>query len=129
MLKELAQKRTASMVVIRGRRRIGKSRLVEEFGKEYTNYIFTGIPPTEHTTIQSQLDEFTRQMCRLFHLPDIKFSDWGDVFWYLSEKIRTGRIILVFDEISWMGSKDPDFLGKLKTAWDVYFKKNGFGDR
>lgn len=23
-----------------------------------------------------------------------------------------------------MGSKDPDFLGKLKEAWDVYFKKN-----
>lgn len=23
-----------------------------------------------------------------------------------------------------MGSKDPDFLGKLKNAWDLYFKKN-----
>ena len=22
------------------------------------------------------------------------------------------------------GSKDPDFLGKLKNAWDLYFKKN-----
>jgi len=33
-------------------------------------------------------------------------------------------VIVLFDEISWMGSKDPDFLGKLKNAWDVYFKKN-----
>ena len=23
-----------------------------------------------------------------------------------------------------MGSKDPTFLGKLKTAWDLYFKNN-----
>lgn len=23
-----------------------------------------------------------------------------------------------------MGSKDPTFLGKLKTAWDLYFKMN-----
>jgi hypothetical protein len=33
-------------------------------------------------------------------------------------------MIVLFDEISWMGSKDPDFLGKLKNAWDLYFKKN-----
>ncbi len=28
------------------------------------------------------------------------------------------------DEINWMGSLDASFLGKLKTAWDLYFKKN-----
>jgi len=42
----------------------------------------------------------------------------------LSEKALSGRIVILFDEISWMGSKDPDFLGKLKNAWDLYFKKN-----
>ena len=31
---------------------------------------------------------------------------------------------ILFDEISWMGSKDPHFLGKLKNAWDQHFKKN-----
>lgn len=30
----------------------------------------------------------------------------------------------MFDEISWMGGKDPEFLGHLKTAWDMYFSKN-----
>lgn len=30
----------------------------------------------------------------------------------------------MFDEISWMGSEDPDFLGKIKNAWDQKFKKN-----
>lgn len=33
-------------------------------------------------------------------------------------------MLIVLDEISWMGSKDSDFLGKLKNAWDLYFKKN-----
>lgn len=33
-------------------------------------------------------------------------------------------LFLEIDEISWMGSKDPDFLGKLKNAWDLYFRKN-----
>jgi hypothetical protein len=30
----------------------------------------------------------------------------------------------MLDEISWMGSRDPHFLGKLKNAWDLHFKKN-----
>lgn len=33
-------------------------------------------------------------------------------------------MIILFDEISWMGSKDPTFLGKLKNAWDIKFKQN-----
>ena len=32
-LNDLFKKKNASLIVIRGRRRIGKSRLVEEFGK------------------------------------------------------------------------------------------------
>lgn len=38
-LKDLAQKRQASVVVIKGRRRIGKSRLAAEFAKD-KNFFF-----------------------------------------------------------------------------------------
>ena len=34
LLKDLLNKKTASLVVIKGRRRIGKSRLVEEFAEK-----------------------------------------------------------------------------------------------
>lgn len=124
LLKDLLNKRTASLVVVRGRRRIGKSRLIEEFGEEKNLIMFTGIPPTPSTTNQSEIDEFTRQMQRFFHIPNVQFSDWGDVFWFLGDLTKENRTILVFDEISWIGSQDPDFLGKLKNAWDLKFKKN-----
>ena len=124
LMNDLLGKRTASLVVIRGRRRIGKSRLIEEFGQEKNLLMFTGIPPTPSTTIQSEIDEFTRQMQRLFQIPNVQFSDWGDVFWFLGDLVKNGRTILVFDEISWIGSQDPDFVGKLKNAWDTKFKKN-----
>lgn len=124
LLRELTRKRSASLVVVRGRRRIGKSRLIEEFCKSFKTYIFTGLPPTPETTEQSQLDVFAKQMGKQLQLPTMQFSDWADVFWFLADRIKEGRIILVLDEISWMGSKDPDFLGKLKTAWDTQFKNN-----
>ena len=57
-------------------------------------------------------------------IPEVKADDWSKLFSLLSNQTKSGRVILIFDEISWMGSEAPDFLGKLKTAWDEEFKKN-----
>lgn len=123
-LRDLYHKKVASLVVVNGRRRIGKSRLIEEFAKAETFYSFSGLVPTESTTVQSQLDEFARQLSQQTGLPEVTVNDWSKLFLLLAEKAKQGRVIILFDEISWMGSKDPDFLGKLKNAWDLSFKKN-----
>ena len=123
-LSQLTKKKVASLVVIKGRRRIGKSRLIEEFAKGKQFFSFSGLPPTQGTTLQSQLDHFARQLSEQMGLTALSFHDWGDAFTLLSQQTKVGQTIILLDEISWMGSKDPDFLGKLKTAWDVGFKKN-----
>ena len=46
------------------------------------------------------------------------------LFTLLARECKKGKLLIIFDEISWMGSKDPDFLGKLKNAWDNEFKQN-----
>lgn len=116
---ETTHKRTASFIVVRGRRRIGKSRLIQEFAKEFSHYYaFVGLPPGKDTTAKSQLDEFSRQLARQFHRDPVQYQDWSDALWILGERVQTGKVLLLFDEISWMGSKDPSFLGKIKNAWD-----------
>lgn len=124
MLQELFKKKSSSLVVIRGRRRIGKSRLAGEFAHKVPHYVFSGLPPTSSISAGDQREEFARQLQREMKIPLPRADDWGDLFWHLAQHARTGKIILVLDEISWMGSKDPTFLGKLKTAWDLYFKNN-----
>ncbi|MEN8236606.1 MAG: ATP-binding protein, partial [Pseudomonadota bacterium] len=123
-LNRFLRKQTASLIVVKGRRRIGKSRLIEEFGKKERIYSFIGLPPGQETTAQSQRDDFVRQLSRFFHVPPLRGEDWSDLFYFLAMQVQEGRVIILLDEISWMGSKDPDFLGKLKSAWDLYFKKN-----
>lgn len=123
-LQALWRKKTSSLVVIKGRRRIGKSRLIQEFSKEFHSYSFIGLPPTKETTTQTQRDDFVQQMHNLFVVEGIKADDWGSIFWHLARELKTKRIILVFDEINWIGSHDHTFLGKLKSAWDLYFKAN-----
>jgi uncharacterized protein len=122
-LQGFLKKTTASLIVVRGRRRIGKSRLIQEFAKQCKFYHFAGIAPTNSTTAQSQRNEFSSQLSAQ-GFPHIQATDWNDLFWLLNDKIKNHRAIILFDEISWMGSKDHDFLGKLKNAWDIHFKKN-----
>ncbi|MGA8163611.1 MAG: ATP-binding protein [Waddliaceae bacterium] len=123
-LKDLLKKKTSSLVVIRGRRRIGKSRLSQEFSKFFSrSYFFEGLAPVKGVTKDDQKSEFSNQM-RQQEIPRIGGEDWSDFFLDLSKHCKKGRVLIVFDEISWMGQNDPTFLGKLKISWDQRFKNN-----
>lgn len=123
-LEGMLEKNSASLIVLKGRRRIGKSRLAEEFAKNQKFYSFTGLPPTLETTAQSQREAFAKQINKAFNIHIENTNDWWDLLWSVAEHTQKDKVIILFDEISWMGSKDPDFLGKLKTTWDNHFKKN-----
>lgn len=123
-LKGLLRKDSSSLVVIRGRRRIGKSRLAEEYAASFSKaYILSGIPPEPGVTPEAQRAEFLRQL-QEYKLPIYRSDDWGNLFFDLAQECKKGRVLVVLDEITWMGSQDPTFLPKLKTAWDRYFKQN-----
>jgi AAA+ ATPase superfamily predicted ATPase len=123
-LELLLKKKSASLIVIRGRRRIGKSRLIKEFVSDKKNWIFSGIPPVPGITKQRQLETFSVQTSQNLKMPKIQVSEWIEYFAFLGNQAKDQKIVIVFDEISWMGSEDPDFLGQLKTAWDLYFSEN-----
>jgi AAA+ ATPase superfamily predicted ATPase len=123
-LKGVFDRRVATFIAIRGRRRIGKSRLISEFSNHFEKKLmFTGIPPSIGVTAQTQKDEFAKQMADQ-GMPRFSADDWSDLFWALGKEASQGRVLIALDEIAWMGSKDPAFLGKLKIAWDRFFEKN-----
>ena len=125
LLRDLWAKQSASLVVIYGRRRVGKSRLAQEFGKDCNFYFFEGLYPGKGTTNGDQLQAFHQRFEAYFQ--DTKhrfFADWLEAFHALSSKTQTGKVVVLLDEISWMGQYDANFLGKLKNAWDMDFKQN-----
>lgn len=124
LLKCFTQQPKAHLVVIRGRRRIGKSRLVEEVNGKHRLLSFSGIAPTEGVDAQAQRQTFASQLSRQFNLPEMVFRDWDQAFEFLHRSVSQEPTVILLDEISWMGSKDPTFLPKLKNAWDFFFSKN-----
>ena len=126
-LSGLWQKKTPSLVTCRGRRRIGKSTLVEEFARRTAKRFlrFSGLPPAPGQTNSDQLREFAGQLAAQTGLPTLGIADWSDAFRLLDGTIRDGeRTVVLLDGISWMGGHDPNFPGKLKNAWDLAFKKH-----
>lgn len=120
----LLKKKSASLVVIKGRRRIGKSRLVEEFAKEKNLLKFAGLAPAPFLNAQHQRDHFALQLSQQTGLPEIKTDDWSKLFLLLAERVKSGPLILLFDEITWMADQDETFLSKLQSFWEEHLRKN-----
>ena len=126
-LASLLEKRTPSLVVCRGRRRIGKSTLFEEFARRHRLRFLEldGLMPRPNIDNEDQLrhfhEELTAQTGQDFPAP----RNWTEAFCNLDKAITDDEWnLILLDEISWMGKYDADFPGTLKSAWDLRFKKH-----
>lgn len=121
-LSALWKKDRSSFVVVSGRRRIGKSTLIEEFARHSgCDFIeIVGLPPEKTMTNQRQIDNFCERLSKASGRPEVKADCWSKAFDALDDAIQRRRKTIVFlDEISWMGRYDGAFAGFLKTAWDT----------
>lgn len=123
-LESFFKRPTAGIAVCSGRRRIGKSTLIQHAAKDHPFYEFYGLSPREGISNQDQLDHFSRTLSKHFSIPLVTFKDWQDALDMMATLTRQGPYLIFLDEISWLGGKDKDFPGKLKGVWDTQFKKN-----
>ena len=126
-LSELWGKSVASFVTCRGRRRVGKSTLVERFaqvsGARFLK--IEGVRPTKTTTDEDERRSFAEQLASQSEAETACPANWLDAFIRLSKEIRDdGRTVVLLDEVSWMGAFDPTFASTLKIAWDNHLKKH-----
>jgi len=118
---------SASLAVCRGRRRVGKSSLVEEFARRSkVRFVkLEGIAPGEKVDNKTQLEAFARQLDEQCGGSAPAPDNWYDAFAMLDRVLpKRAKTVVLIDEISWMGKYDPTFSGELKYAWDNRFSKH-----
>ena len=126
-LKTLWAKRVSSLVTCRGRRRIGKSTLIEEFASRSGAFFIKieGLRPKAGLANRDELAYFASSLARQTGCDKTPPEDWLSAFSRLDREIPDGRrVVVLLDEISWMGYYDKTFPEVLKTAWDDLFKKH-----
>lgn len=114
--------------VIRGRRRIGKTRLLTEAAKDRTDTIFfTG---AEDVTADKKNRERICEKLADFAKDDVlkaaKGLSWNSIFEKIT-KIAASRqnMMIIFDEIQWIARQGSGFLSDLKEAWTRLFQPSG----
>ncbi len=118
----------SELVAIYGRRRIGKSSLVEKFAedKEFF-YKFEGI---EGENTKGQMTTFAKILGNYVDdsfLDKIDFDSWHGLFQYLTERLvdnknRQKKLVLFFDEIQWMAVRRDRMISIIKYFWDNFWK-------
>ncbi len=110
-------------VSMRGRRRVGKSRLVEEFLRT------AGVPSVFYAatreTPEGELETFVADVAES-SLPGaaeitggLGFRNWSAIFsWIADRASRESPSVVVLDELPYLVESDPGFEAMLQRAWD-----------
>jgi AAA+ ATPase superfamily predicted ATPase len=122
-LERVAASGAGSAVAVRGRRQVGKSRLVQEFcdqaGVPYFFFAATkGASPVE--AVAGFLSELSRSDLPPDGdlVPSGSSGSWPDAFRALASALPDRPTVVVLDEIPWLAEQDDLFDGALQTAWD-----------
>lgn len=127
ILKSVMESNHSEFVVVYGRRRVGKTYLIDEFfNRDYTFYA-TGVAEKERS---HQLKSFETSLRKKYSFEiGHKLKNWFDAFSCLIEylqdsKVRrdptTNKRVVFLDELPWFDTPKSDF----KAAFDYFW--NGF---
>lgn len=116
------------LVSIVGRRRVGKTFLIQTAYKEKIVYELTGI---QHAPRKEQLDNFVIQLMLQAKspIPIATPKNWLEAFYLLStfleSKLSDEKIVVFLDELPWMATRKSGFLRGFSWFWNSWaVKKN-----
>lgn len=110
----------SEFVIVYGRRRVGKTYLVDHFFKQHYDFSFVG---GHRVSKARQLRSFAKSLkkyARLKRQP--VFAEWYDAFDALEEYLETlpedKRKVIFFDEMPWIDTPQSEFVDALEMFWN-----------
>ncbi|MFN8496201.1 MAG: ATP-binding protein [Caldilineaceae bacterium] len=111
----------AQLVLLYGRRRVGKTVLLKHWIAQNPQTTAT-YWVAEKETAPLQRRKF---YARLFNIPFPRapiFESWAEVWTAVAELLQGRRHIVILDELPYAAEADPAMLSALQHAWDQHFK-------
>lgn len=108
------------LVFLYGRRRLGKTRLIEEFLKQHEeNSIYTSIVEGSKNQILKQISEDITNAGDFF-----ESQEWDSLFRYLNKKSKNEKFIFVIDEFQRLNKRFQAIISRFQREWDSPLKNN-----
>ena len=123
-LKECMASNRSEFVIVCGRRRIGKTFLVDQFFENRYDFSFVG---KHKTKTQTQLNYFAKAIQKYSGQKQKTYADWYDAFdaleYYLETLPVNRKKIIFIDEMPWIDTQRSTFVSALENFW------NGWANR
>ena len=115
------EEKEAQLIIVYGRRRVGKTYLINEYFDGRFDFKFTGA--FDQTTPQ-QLKNFTEELDRVTNTKHNLPSSWTDAFSllrdYLEMEDKKEKQVVFFDEMPWMDRQRSGFLSAFEWFWNAW---------
>jgi AAA+ ATPase superfamily predicted ATPase len=125
-LKEIAAIPEASIIVIYGRRRVGKTELIEQTYHDRHLLKFEGIEgedaAQQRKHVLLQLAKYTQDPL----IAQLQFNHWTQIFELIAKYVKEECWTLYFEETQWLACYQNEFIAELKYVWDNHFRHNSF---
>jgi len=107
------------MAIVWGRRRVGKTALLQHFAADLPSVFHTGA----RRPAAAELAALSRAAGPLLgtgvrDLSARPFADWEDALETLAQEARNRRILLVLDELPALEASSPDLTTLIRAVWD-----------
>lgn len=115
------QEKKSQLVIVYGKRRVGKTALCLEFtkNKPYIYYLSEKLSPN------IQLKKISEEIGKFFEdsiVSENGFSDWMQLFRYLANKNE--KFVFVIDEFPYLVESDSSIPSTFQKGWDLYLSKS-----
>lgn len=114
-LNELYKQDKFQLFVLYGRRRVGKTTLLNEFCKEKDTIFYSA----EQSNDKLNLEKFSALVFQFYGEATLEpFSSWENALTYIDNRQREKRLVLVFDEFPYLVKKNKALLSELQHLID-----------
>lgn len=123
-LQSLYRRPKSAIAVIYGRRRIGKSSLIEHFLNNKSHLKFQGL---EGLRTPQQITHFVKDLAQQINDPILAkahLTEWREVFDYLTTylKKKKSKQVLFIDELQWLAAGQSELISLMQKYWDTEWK-------
>lgn len=123
-LGKISHKNESAIIVTHGRRRVGKTELLEQAYRNRNVLKFEGI---EGMSQKEQLKHVMWQFSEYSSNPllaRVVVTSWTEFFKLIADEVKQGVWTLYFEELQWLAGYSDRFIAELKFFWDNYFRHN-----
>lgn len=119
-----AHKKEAGILVIYGRRRVGKTELIEHALHDRNLLKLEGV---EDGDTQAQKVRVLYQLSKALddkHITHMQFGTWLELLDFIASKVSKGKWTLYLEEVQWLAEYKNELISDLKYVWDNAFRYN-----